>query len=101
MRSIVGVGITPPNVLGAPNPWSSVMISNTFGALDFGTMRGGHHAFESDARSLITPPNAGFGGGSCLPLIVEVELGEPAVPVISCAFAEKENSAKAANEISI
>src|SRR4029434_8520482 len=42
MRSIVGVGITPPNVLGAPKPWSSVMMSKTFGAPFGGTTRGAH-----------------------------------------------------------
>jgi hypothetical protein len=32
MRSSVGVGMTPPNVLGAAKPTSSVMISRMFGA---------------------------------------------------------------------
>jgi len=36
----VGIGITPPNVLGTPKPASSVMISSTFGALFGGTTRG-------------------------------------------------------------
>jgi hypothetical protein len=34
---------------------------------------------------LITPPNSGSGAGSCLPLIVVVALGDPGVPVVSCA----------------
>src|SRR6201995_5369838 len=85
MRSMVGVGMTPPKVLGAQNPWSSVMMSSPWGAPFGGTTRGGHHAFESDAFSLITPPNAGSGGGSCLPVIVVVASGEPGTPVTCCA----------------
>ena len=77
MRSSAGVGTTPPNVPGAPNPQSSVMMSNTLGAPFGGTMRGGHHGFDSEAFSLITPPNVGSGGGSCLPSMVVVALGEP------------------------
>src|SRR4029078_12268591 len=72
IRSMAGVGMTPPNVLGAPKPWSSVMIRSTFGAAFGGTMRGGHHCVESEAFSLIPPPNAGAGAGSCLPSIVVV-----------------------------
>ena len=56
MRSMAGVGITPPKVLGAPKPWSSVMISSTLGAPFGGTMRGGHQGGDSEAFSLITPP---------------------------------------------
>jgi hypothetical protein len=37
MRSSVGVGMTPPNVLGAPKPTSSVMMSRTLGASLGGT----------------------------------------------------------------
>src|SRR5678810_714866 len=62
MRSNAGVAMTPPNVLGAPNPASSVMMSNTLGAPLGGTTRGGHHGVESVAFSLITPPNPAFGG---------------------------------------
>ena len=51
---------------------SSVMMSSTLGAPLGGTMRGGHHGFDSEAFCLITPPNFGSGGGSCLPLIVVV-----------------------------
>ncbi len=72
MRSIVGVGMTPPKVLGTPKPASSVMISSTFGAPFGGTMRGAHHGFDCSASSLMTPPNFGSGGGSCLPSIVVV-----------------------------
>ena len=82
MRSIVGVGMTPPKVLGAPKPWSSVIMSSTLGAPFGGTTRGGHQAFDSEALSLITPPNFGSGGGSCFPVIVVVASGEPGTPVI-------------------
>src|SRR6185369_10816407 len=86
MRSSAGVGITPPNVLGAPKPQSSVMMSRTLGAPFGGTTRGAHHGFDSDAFSLISPPNAAGGGGICLPSIVVVAPGEPGVPVSSCAI---------------
>ena len=79
--------MTPPNVLGAPKPASSVMMSSTLGAPFGGTTRGGHQGFDSEAFSLITPPNFGSGGGSCLPSIVVVALGEPGTPVTCCATA--------------
>ena len=85
MRSIVGVGMTPPKVPGAPKPASSVMMSSTLGAPLGGTTRGAHHGFDCEAFSLITPPNFGSGGGSCFPSIVVVAPGEPGVPVICCA----------------
>src|SRR3954468_20190206 len=69
--------MTPPKVLGAPKPWSSVMMSNTLGAPLGGTTRGAHQGFDSDAFSSITPPNFGSGGGSCLPSSVIVAPGEP------------------------
>ena len=81
MRSRAGVGMTPPKVLGAPKPPSSVMMSSTLGAPFGGTTRGGHQAFDSEAFSLITPPNFGSGGGSCFPLMVVVAPGEPGTPV--------------------
>ena len=87
MRSIVGVGMTPPKVLGTPNPASSVMMSSTLGASFGGTMRGAHHGFDLRASSLITPPNFGSGAGSCLPSIVVVAPGEPGVPVVISARA--------------
>src|SRR5262245_24798235 len=77
MRSMVGVGMTPPKVLGTPNPASSVMISSTFGAPLGGTTRGGHQGFDCSASSLITPPNFGSGGGSCFPSIGAVAPAEP------------------------
>ncbi len=91
--------MTPPNVLGAPKPQSSVMISSTFGAPLGGTTRGGHHGFDSEAFSLITPPNFGSGGGSCLPLMVVVAPAEPNSPENCCAMHDEEENAKAAPEI--
>src|SRR5271170_3949773 len=67
------------------------MMSRTFGAPLGGTTRGGHQGVESLALSLMTPPNFGGGGGSCLPSIVVVALGEPGVPVTCCALAEDAN----------
>src|SRR5271157_5111778 len=58
------------------------MMSNTFGAPLGGTTVIGQNGFESLALSLITPPNFGGGGGSCLPSMVVVALGEPGTPVI-------------------
>src|SRR5438876_6481919 len=100
MRSIVGVGMSPSNVLGTPKLESSVMISKMLGAPLGGTMRGAHHAFDCRASSLITPPNFGSGGGSCFPLIVVVAPGEPGVPVVwVCAWAEGVAAAIAAANI--
>src|SRR5262252_4411835 len=81
MRSSAGVGMTPPKVLGAPKPTSSVMMSSTFGALLGGTTRGAHQGFDWSAFSLMTPPNFGSGGGNCFPEIVVVAPGEPSTPV--------------------
>src|SRR6266545_1122907 len=72
MRSIVGVGMTPPKVLGTPKPESSVMMSKMLGACLAGTTRGAHHGLDWRASFLITPPNFGSGGGSCFPLMVVV-----------------------------
>ena len=80
------IGITPPKVLGAPKPQSSVMMSSTLGAPLGGTTRGAHHGFDSAAFFLMTPPNFGSGGGSCVPSIVVVAPGEPGVPLISWAL---------------
>src|SRR5262245_7329590 len=97
MRSIVGVGITPPKVLGTPKPASSVMIRRTFGALFGGMTRGGHQGLDCSAPSLITPPNFGSGGGSCLPVMVVVAPADPGVPVICWAPAGSEQSGAAAS----
>src|SRR6516225_12047816 len=77
--------MTPPNVPGSPKPASSVMMSSKLGAPFGGTTRGAHHGVDSEARSLIIPPNFGSGGGSCLPVMVVVASGEPGVPVTCCA----------------
>ncbi len=77
----------PPNVLGAPKPTSSVMISSTFGAPLGGTIRGGHQAFDCAALRSITPPNFGAGKGRTLEFRNSVALGEPGTPVICWAEA--------------
>jgi len=79
--------MTPPNVLGAPKPWSSVMMSKTLGAPLGGTTRGAHQAFESEAFSLITPPNSGGGCGICFPSMVVVAPGAPTATVEPVAAA--------------
>src|SRR5712672_3034039 len=61
------------------------MISSTLGAPLGGTTDGGQYGLESFASSLITPPNFGGSGGSCLPSSVIVALGVPGVPVICWA----------------
>src|SRR5262245_40434649 len=95
MLSMAGVGMTPPNVLGTPKPASSVIIRRTFGAPAGGTMRGAHQGFDCKASSLMTPPNVGSGGGSCLPVIVVVALGEPSSPVTVCPTAPEAKIASA------
>jgi|HubBroStandDraft_2_1064218.scaffolds.fasta_scaffold00513_27 hypothetical protein len=49
--------MTPPNVLGAPKPTSSVMISNMFGAPFGGTTRAGHAGLDCKALSPISTSN--------------------------------------------
>src|SRR5437660_1068592 len=61
------------------------MMSSTFGAPLGGTTDGGQYGLESFASSLITPPNFGGSGGSCLPSSVIVAPGVPGVPVICWA----------------
>src|SRR6185437_11669553 len=68
--------------------------SSTFGALLGGTIRGGHQGVDSEAFSLITPPNFGSGGGSCFPSMVVVALGEPNSPVTCCAMQKEGRSAR-------
>jgi hypothetical protein len=75
------------------------MMSSTFGAPLRSTMRGSHDGFDSEAFSLITPPNFGSGGGSCFPLMVVVALGEPNSPVTSCASAGAEAIAQMASSV--
>ena len=61
------------------------MMSSTLGAPLGGTTRGAHQASDSEALSLITPPNGVSGGGKTRPSITVVAEGEPSVPVICCA----------------
>jgi hypothetical protein len=56
---MVGVGMTPPKVLGTPKPASSVMISSTLGAPLGGTTRGAHQGLDCRASFLMTPPKPG------------------------------------------
>jgi hypothetical protein len=92
MRSIVGVGITPPKVDGAPKPTSSVMISRMFGAPFGGTTSSGQYGFDWVALVLISPLNCCGGGGKYLPSMVVVAPGEPGTPVDSCALAGNVNA---------
>ena len=80
-RSIAGVGITPPKVLGTPKPASSVMISSTLGALCGGVIRVAHQGLDCNAASLITPPKGGAGAGNWLPARVVVASGAPRLPL--------------------
>src|SRR5215472_2681351 len=93
-RSSVGIGITPPNVLPAPKPVSSVMISTTLGAPLGGTTRAGQWGFDCKALGLISPPNGAGGLGRYLPSMVVVASGEPGAPVVCCAWPVAMPSAK-------
>src|ERR1700732_4341724 len=93
MRSIAGVGMTPPNVPETPYPWSSVMIRSTLGAPLGGTTRAGQYGFDWLAWRLISPPNFGGGGGRDFPSIGVVAPGEPGVRVIFCAAAGRSDTA--------
>src|SRR5690242_17190896 len=75
------------------------MISRTFGAPLGGTTCGGQYGLESLAVSLITPPNFGGSGGSCLPSSVIVALGEPGVPVICWAAADPARAGKVTSKV--
>src|SRR5262249_32526218 len=79
--------MTPPNVLPAPNPVSSVMMSRMFGAPFGGTTRGGHHGFDWSAFRSTFPPNGRSGPGSCFPSSVTVADGDPGAPSISATAA--------------
>jgi hypothetical protein len=81
MRFRAGVGMTPPKVLGAAKPTSSVMMSRMLGAPLGGTTRGGHQGLDWAALRSILPPNLGGGGGNCLPLMVVVASADPSTPV--------------------
>src|SRR5262245_26159586 len=62
-RSRFGVGIGPPNVLAAPKPVSSVMMSKTFGAPLGAVTAFGKSGVDSLAVRPCTPPNGGSGTG--------------------------------------
>src|SRR5690242_16455340 len=87
MRSRAGVGMTPPKVLGAAKPTSSVMISRMLGASPGGTVRGDHHGLDWVALRFISPPKGIAGDGRTSPLIVRVAAGEPGTPLICWALA--------------
>src|SRR5262245_11067792 len=87
-RSNAGVGITPPKVLGAPKPTSSVMIRSTLGAPFGGTIRAGQAGWDWAALGLISPSNFFGGLGRFLPSTVVVASREPGTPVLCCAIAE-------------
>jgi hypothetical protein len=57
------------------------MIRSTLGAPFGGTTLGGQYGLDVSASRLIDPPNLGGCGGRYLPSIVDVELGDPGVPV--------------------
>src|SRR6516165_3617359 len=77
----------PPKVLDTPKPVSSLMMSRMFGAPLGGTTRAGQYGVDCAALRSILPSNFCGGGGSWLPSMVVVALGEPGVPVICCALA--------------
>src|SRR5262245_57078076 len=87
MRSNAGVGITPPNVLGAAKPTSSVMIRSTLGAPFGGTIRAGQDGWDWAALGLMSPSNFCGGLGRYFPSIVVVASREPGTPVFCCAIA--------------
>jgi hypothetical protein len=58
------VGMTPPNVDGAPKPQSSVMMRRMFGAPFGGTTRIGQYCLDCAALSPIVPPKGCGGGGN-------------------------------------
>ena len=93
--------MTPPKVLGAPKPSSSVMMSSTLGAPFGGTTRGAHQGVDSEALSLMTPPKGGLGGGSCLPSIVVVAVGEPRTPVTCWGKPAEEPNARATADMAL
>src|SRR5262249_814894 len=63
IRSRVGVGITPPNVLVTPKPVSSVLIKKMFGPSWGGTTGGGQQGVGCAGLRSILPSNLWGGGG--------------------------------------
>src|SRR4051795_8588518 len=62
------------------------MISTTLGAPSGGVTRGGHQGFDWLAFRSIIPPVGSGDGGSCLPSIIMVALGDPGTALICCAY---------------
>src|SRR5215468_6270001 len=62
-RSKLGVGIGPPNVLVAPKPVSSVMMSSTLGAPLGAVTPTGKSGLDSLALRPMTPPNGSSSAG--------------------------------------
>jgi hypothetical protein len=89
MRSSAGVGMTPPKVVGAEKPTSSVMISSTLGTPFGGTISAGQYGFDCTALGLISPLKGCGGFGRYLPSMVVVAPGEPGRPVGCWAWALK------------
>src|SRR5262245_57955676 len=87
-RSNAGVGITPPKVLGAAKPTSSVIIRSTLGAPFGGTIRAGQACWDWAALGLISPSNFCGGLGRFVPSMVVVASRELGPPVRCCAVAE-------------
>src|SRR5271170_4188761 len=83
MRSSVGVGMTPPNVLGAAKPTSSVMMRRTLGAPLGGLTCGGHQGFDCARVGCTTPPNLAGGRGRCVESTDVAAAGEPGA-VLTC-----------------
>jgi len=77
--------MTPPKVLGAAKPTSSVMIRRILGAPVGGTTRAGQLDFDCAALSSIRPWNGCGGGGRYLPSIVVVASGVPVICMFCCA----------------
>src|SRR6516162_3912054 len=92
--------MTPPNVLGAPKPTSSVMMSRMLGAPLGGTTRAGQYIFDCKALSSISPLNCCGGGGIYLPSIVVVAQGEPGGHAGGCWAATTRGAKTAINRTS-
>src|SRR5262245_1277935 len=95
-RSNAGVGITPPKVLGAAKPTSSVIIRSTLGAPFGGTIRAGQACWDRAALGLISPSNFCGGLGRFLPSMAVVASWAHGRQDRCCAVAEPAAAAVAA-----
>ena len=68
--------MTPPNVLGAPKPTSSVMMSRIFGVFFGGTVIAGQQGLDCAALGLISPPKGAALGRRCLVSAARMAPGE-------------------------